>query len=62
MSHLWLISVLSDLQRYAARNDLPALSKHLETAIQLAHLEIASKPPAPNKRTPPAPNRRDDDA
>lgn len=60
VSHLWLIKVLSDLHRYAERNNLPALAEHLETAVQLAHLEIVNTSSAQGKEIPP-PNQRKDD-
>ncbi|WP_142080414.1 hypothetical protein [Roseinatronobacter monicus] len=40
MSHVWLIESLVELRTYAAQSGLPELAKHLDGAIQLAHLEI----------------------
>jgi hypothetical protein len=42
VSHLWVIETLADLRAYAAAHGLPALADHLDTAIELAHLEIAN--------------------
>ncbi len=60
MSHIWLIESLADLRAYAARNNLPALAEHLDTAIQLAHLELANKAAndthAPKREGAPAPD------
>ena len=41
MSHVWLIESLVELRVYAARNGLCELSKHLDLAIHLAHVELA---------------------
>lgn len=43
MSHVWLIESLVELRVYAAQSGLPELAKHLDVAIQLAHLEIAMR-------------------
>jgi len=40
VSHVWLIESLVELRIYAAQSGLPELAKHLDGAIQLAHLEI----------------------
>lgn len=39
MKHEWMIDVLTDLRRYAQRNDLPLLAGHLEEAVHLARVE-----------------------
>lgn len=41
MSHVWLIESLVELRAYAAQNGLPELARHMELAIQLAHVELA---------------------
>lgn len=46
LSQFWIIETLSELRLYAARNDLPRLAEHLESAIQVAHVELANAPDA----------------
>ncbi len=53
MSHLWLIETLADLRAYAAGHGLPMLADHLETALELAHLEIANSAVEGGKAQPP---------
>jgi hypothetical protein len=53
VSHLWLIEALADLRAYAERHGLPALAEHLETAIDLAQLEIANSGTDGAKTGPP---------
>lgn len=43
MPHVWLIESLVELRGYAAQSGLPELAKHLDVAIQLAHLEITMR-------------------
>lgn len=43
MSHAWLIETLTELRSHAEQSGLPMLADHLETAIHLAHAEIASQ-------------------
>lgn len=52
MSQQWLIETLAELQAYAARNAMPALAEHLETAVHLAHLELANARPPPQDPDP----------
>lgn len=42
MSEDWLLERLADLRCYAQEHDLVALAAHLDQAIALAHVEIAS--------------------
>ncbi len=51
MRHSWVFDVLSDLQAYACRNDLPRLAEKVELALLEARAEItmdagAEPPPA----------------
>lgn len=41
-SHQWIFDVLKDLRRYALANDLPALARKAEEALQTARAEIAA--------------------
>ena len=41
MRHEWIYDVLSDLLAYASRNDLPALARKIEDAIQEMRRELA---------------------
>jgi hypothetical protein len=56
VSHLWLIETLADLRAYAAGHGLPALAEHLDTAIELAHLEIANSAEGAGKPQLPDPD------
>jgi hypothetical protein len=42
MRHDWIIDVLADLRVYAEENDLPALAVQVNTALQVAELEIGA--------------------
>jgi hypothetical protein len=44
MRHDWILEVLTDLQRYAQANDLPALADKAEEVLQVARREIAAPP------------------
>lgn len=39
----WIIEVLTDLQAFARRNDLPALAAQVETTLLVARAELAGK-------------------
>ncbi len=40
MRHEWIISVLSDLQAYALKNDLPLLADRIAELLRVARAEI----------------------
>jgi len=40
MSHDWIFDVLTDLQSYALRHDLPALAAQADLALRVARAEI----------------------
>jgi len=43
MRHDWVLETLKDLQRYAEKNDLPALAARVEAALAVARVEIAAQ-------------------
>jgi len=42
MRHEWIISVLSDLQAYALKNDLPLLADRTAELLRVARAEITA--------------------
>ena len=40
MRHDWILDVLADLRSYAVKNDLPALARKVEEALDVARAEI----------------------
>ncbi|MBL4916214.1 hypothetical protein [Szabonella alba] len=42
MRHDWIFDVLTDLQSYALRHDLPALAAQADLALRVARAEIAA--------------------
>ena len=53
MRHEWIYDVLSDLHAYASRNDLPALARKIEDAIQEMRREMADADGHAVPRPPP---------
>lgn len=41
MTHTWILDVLADLDAYARKNDLAALSDHLQGARRVATAELS---------------------
>ena len=53
MRHEWIYDLLSDLHAYASRNDLPALARKIEDAIQEMRRELADGDGPAVPRPPP---------
>jgi hypothetical protein len=56
MRHDWIFDVLSDLQDYATRNDLPGLAAKVSEALDEARRAIAAAESGPDEppETPPS--------
>jgi hypothetical protein len=44
MRHEWIVEVLTDMGRFADKNDLPALAAQIEVALMVAKVELNAPP------------------